>query len=507
MLADFLTEFTNLPMTQEWQKDETWVVYVDGSSTRKNEGAGVVLITLDGEELCSSLRLEFKTTNNEAEYEAVLAGLGLAREMGAEFVELRSDLQVIVGHIQGEFEARGECIQEILYYKIPREENERADQLAQMASTAVSSTEEPEESIHTLARPAITDTVSISVTETVPKWQRSIREYLEQGVLPLDKKSATQVKTRAARFTIINRALYKRGFMLPLLKCISKEEGDYVLRKIHEGICGGHSGARVLALKAIRAATPRRFEFNLFATAFLTMGGAYSRTTISWKGGVRFTVVAVDYFTKWAEVEALVNITAKSIERFLWKNVICRYGIPHAFITDNGKQFDCESFREWCAKLHVRNYYFSPSHPQANGQVEATNKTIFKILKKKLGDQKGDWADDLPEVLWACRTTKRIPTKETPYAFAFGTKAVILAEIGSGSYRVESFHSKTNDEGLKLHLHLLQEKRDQAQVTMSAYQEKVARYFNKGVNTEASRSGTQFYARSPLLPKTLRKEN
>ena len=62
------------------------------------------------------------------------------------------------------------------------------------------------------------------------------------------------------------------------------------------------------------------------------------------KGGVRFAVVAVDYFTKWVEVEALVNITAKSIERFLWKNMVCRYGIPHVFVTNNGKQFDYDSF-------------------------------------------------------------------------------------------------------------------------------------------------------------------
>ncbi|XP_059441893.1 uncharacterized protein LOC132174218 [Corylus avellana] len=458
VLADFLAEFTNLPMTQEWQKDETWVVYVDGSSTRKNGGACVVLITPDGEELYSSLKLAFKTTNNEAEYEAVLAGLGLARELGAEFVELQSDSQVIVGHIRGEFEARGRKMKQYLskvqtlqnafkkfcIMKILREENERADQLDRMASTTTSNTEEP---IQTLARPVVTDMVSVSVTETVPEWQRSIREYLEQGVPPLDKKSATQVRTRAARFTIINGTLYKRDFMLPLLKCISKEEHDYVLREIHEGICGKHSGVIVLAHKAIRAG----FYWPNMTRDSVDIVGPLPRG----KGGVRFAVVAVDYFTKWAEVEALVNITAKSIERFLWKNVVCRCGIPHAFITANRKQFDYESFREWCAKLHIRNYYSSPAHPQANGQVEATNKTILKILKKKLGDRKEDWVDDLPKVLWAYRTTKRVPTKETPDALAFKTEAVIPAEIGSGSYRVESFHSETNDEGLKLHLDLL----------------------------------------------------
>jgi hypothetical protein len=183
------------------------------------------------------------------------------------------------------------------------------------------------------------------------------------------------------------------------------------------------------------------------------MGGRYSGTLTPRKGGVRFAVVAVDYFTKLVEVEALVNITAKSIERFLWKNVVYRYGVPHAFVTDNGKQFDCDSFRKWCAELHIRNYFSSPKHPQANGQVEATNKTIFKILKKKLGDRKKDWVDDLPEVLWAYRTTRRTPTKETLYAFAFRTEVVIPAELGS--LRVETFKAETNCEGLKLHLDLL----------------------------------------------------
>jgi ribonuclease HI len=58
--------------------ERKWVIYVDGSSTRKNGGARILLITPDGEELSSSLRLEFRTTNNEAEYEAVIAGLGMA---------------------------------------------------------------------------------------------------------------------------------------------------------------------------------------------------------------------------------------------------------------------------------------------------------------------------------------------------------------------------------------------------------------------------------------------
>jgi hypothetical protein len=189
------------------------------------------------------------------------------------------------------------------------------------------------------------------------------------------------------------------------------------------------------------------------------------------------------------EAEALSSITAKCIEKFLWKNVICRYGIPHAFVTDNGKQFDCDSFREWCAKLHIRNYLSSPGHPQENGLVEATNKTIFKILKKKLGDRKGDWVEDIPEVLWAYRTTKKTITEETPYALTFRIEAVIPTKIGSRSYRVEAFRPETNDQGLKLHLDLLQERHDQAEAMMATHQERIARYFNRKVQRRSFKVG------------------
>jgi hypothetical protein len=67
-----------------------------------------------------------------------------------------------------------------------------------------------------------------------------------------DKKLAIQLRTKAAQFKVVNKVLYKRGFMLPLLKCISSEEGDYVLHEIFEGICGSHLGARVLAHKVVQ---------------------------------------------------------------------------------------------------------------------------------------------------------------------------------------------------------------------------------------------------------------
>ena len=76
-----------------------------------------------------------------------------------------------------------------------------------------------------------------------------------------------------------------------------------------------------------------------------------------------FLVVDIDYFTKWVEAEALATITEKNIQSFVWKNIICRYGIPRVLVSNNGKQFDNSAFRDFCLELGIKNYYSSPVHP------------------------------------------------------------------------------------------------------------------------------------------------
>jgi hypothetical protein len=173
------------------------------------------------------------------------------------------------------------------------------------------------------------------------------------------------------------------------------------------------------------------------------------------KGKKKFLVVAVDYFTKWAEAEALAFVTTKNLINFLWRSVVCWFGIPYAFVTDNGDQFDRKPFRSWCAELGIRNHYSTLTYPKSNGQVEATNKTLLGTLKKKLDRWKGLWVEYVPEVSWSYRTTARTPTGETLFSLAYGTEAVIPVEIGSPSYRVSQYDPNHNREGISLHLDLL----------------------------------------------------
>ena len=85
-----------------------------------------------------------------------------------------------------------------------------------------------------------------------PSWMDPIWEYLLNRILPIDPKEASKLRARLARFALLRGTLYKQGFSAPLLKCIGKEDANYILREVHEGICGNHIGARALAGKTLR---------------------------------------------------------------------------------------------------------------------------------------------------------------------------------------------------------------------------------------------------------------
>ena len=104
---------------------------------------------------------------------------------------------------------------------------------------------------------------------------------------------------------------------------------------------------------------------------------------------LKFLVVGIDYFIKWMEAETLATIMEKNIRNFVWRNIICRYGIPRVIVSDNGKQFDNSAFRDFCSELGIKNHYSSPAHPQANRQVEVTNRSLLKIIKTRFEGAKG----------------------------------------------------------------------------------------------------------------------
>ena len=135
---------------------------------------------------------------------------------------------------------------------VPREENSQADALAKLATTSQEDMDRripvellPEPSIN------INSEESFSVM-TEPSWMDPIWDYLLNGTLPSDPNEASKLRARSARFALLRGTLYKRVFSTPILKCIGKENANYVLREVHEGVCGNHIGARTLAGKTLR---------------------------------------------------------------------------------------------------------------------------------------------------------------------------------------------------------------------------------------------------------------
>ena len=103
----------------------------------------------------------------------------------------------------------------------------------------------------------------------------------------------------------------------------------------------------------------------------------------------KYTVVAVDYFTKWPEAKPLAVISSKKFQEFIWESIICHFEVPYEIVSDNGTQFDNNEFRDFCDDLGIKKNFSLVDHPQKNGQVEVINKIIKFILKTKLEEHKG----------------------------------------------------------------------------------------------------------------------
>ena len=163
---------------------------------------------------------------------------------------------------------------------------------------------------------------------------------------------------------------------MPLLKRVTPFEADYIMREIHEGICRNHTGGQSLAFKVFRQGyyqPTMKSDCMEFAKkcdkcqCFALMSKSHPKELTSmtspqpfaiWRinligqlpkrrGGAQYGVVAVDYFTKWVETEALASITPL--------NIVCQYVVPHTIKSDNDKQFDCNKFK---AKFGTRILYW-----------------------------------------------------------------------------------------------------------------------------------------------------
>ena len=126
---------------------------------------------------------------------------------------------------------------------------------------------------------------------------------------------------------------------------------------------------------------------------------------------------------------AMKKATSSSVANFLRENIICRFGVPNKIISDNGTPFlnkDVRHLTKWYSISHMTltSYY-----PKGNGQAEAFNKTLLKILGKMTKENGKGWREELPTALWANRTVKSQATGASPFSLVYGTEAIIPIDL------------------------------------------------------------------------------
>ena len=194
----------------------------------------------------------------------------------------------------------------------------------------------------------------------------SIIQFLKEDTLPEERIEADKVRRKATRFWLSeNQKLYKRSFSRPYLLCIHPEMTKSLLKELHEGICGSHTGDRSLAHRAITQGywwpnmqreaqeyVKKCDQCQQFVPSIHQPRGVLNPLSSPWPfaqwdldiigpfpkavGNRKYLLVNTDYFTKWVEAEPLANIKDVDAERFIWKNIITRYGVPRVLISDNG---------------------------------------------------------------------------------------------------------------------------------------------------------------------------
>ena len=163
--------------------------------------------------------------------------------------------------------------------------------------------------------------------------------------------------------------------------------------------------------------------------------------------------------------------------------------MPYKIISDNDTQFEGKTFEEYCKERGIRRSFSAVVHLQDNGQVEAINKVLKKNLKTKLEKMKGAWVEELPNVLWAYRTTPHTTTREAPFSLAYGCEAVLLIEMKVNSFRIYVYEDQVNHAAMAESLDMLEKRREKAQMRVAVYQHRAARYYNSRVQERTFRIG------------------
>nr|GEV34453.1 reverse transcriptase domain-containing protein [Tanacetum cinerariifolium] len=440
---------------------EPWTMFTDRSSCVDGSGDGLILTSPEGTEFTYALRFQFTASNNEAEYEALIAGLRITMQMGVRNVHVNADSKLLENQVLRTYVAKYENMIKYLekgkslisgfanfsISQVLRSKNKKADALSKIASTSFAHLSKLV-LVEVLKEKSLQEReIATVVEEEGTTWMTLIIEYFRDKILPDNRKEARKLRIKAKQYELLEGIPYRRSFLKPWLRCVRPLQADYVIREIHEGSCNCQIHRPVprhpqQLLTPIMAPWPYKWGIDI-AGPFLEC-----------LGKVMFLIVAMDYFTKWVEAKTMATITRSQVKKFVWDNIVCHFGLLEEIVSNNSKQFSSNPFKDW---------------------------SLGEGIKAHLSEGNKNWLEELPRILWAHRTMIKSSNDDTLFSLTYGTEAVIPAEIRMPTYSTTVMDAVHNDEELRLNLDLHEERRERSAIREAKAKLKMTKYYNARV--------------------------
>eukprot|EP00253_Pinus_taeda_P026676 PITA_26676 len=253
------------------------------------------------------------------------------------------------------------------------------------------------------------------------EWYSTMAQFLLKLEVPLGLSSsqARTIKLKAAKHCIHENLLYWRDPSGILLRCVDKEQSMEVMQQFHSSLYGGHHYWKTIAHKILRA---EYYWSTLFSDVFTFVKSCDS-------GQHRWILVATDYFTKWIEAIPTRKADHHVVMKFLTENIFTRFGYQHKLVTNNATTFRAKELVDMCDSMGIKLVHSTSYYPQGNGLAESSNKSLIRITKKLLEDNKKNWDSKLKYALWVDKVTTKKSTGNFPFKLVYGTEAVFLIQL------------------------------------------------------------------------------
>nr|ABA98733.1 retrotransposon protein, putative, unclassified [Oryza sativa Japonica Group] len=425
------------------------------------------------------VKMQIFSVATQAENEAVLKGLQLLKEVEVDAIEIMGDSLLVISQLAGEYECKNDTLMVynekcqglmktfrlVTLKHVSREQNVEANDLAQGASGY---------------KPMIKDVQVEVAAITADDWRYDVHQYLRNP----SQSASRKLRYKALKYALLDDELYYRTIDGVLLKCLSTDQAKVAIGEVHEGICGTHQSAHKMKwlLRRTGYFWPTMLEdcfryykgcqdYQKFSAIQRAPASAMNPIIKPWpfrgwgidmigminppsSKGHKFILVATDYFTKW-------TIT-----------------------TDQGSIFVSHEFVQFADSMGIKLLNSSPYYAQANGQAEASNKSLIRLIKRKISDYPRKWHTRLAEALWSYRMAYHGSIQVPPYKLVYGHEAVLPWEVRIGSRRTELQSDLIADEYYNL---MADEREDLVQSRLRALakvtrdKERVARHYNKKV--------------------------